>query len=102
MIDLTARYAKVFDYKRTALGVASNLYFLRLAGKSAAGVTTYTLVKEVDSAWTADRVRGRDGAIYTKVEVADVANDMAATIDGAAHATHLRSRARFISSNPNR
>lgn len=89
MFDLTTRYAKVFNYQRAELGPAGNLYFLRLAGKSAAGVTDYAPVKKFDSAWIADRVKGRDGAIYTKVEIADVTEDMAAVIDGETRVTHF-------------
>jgi hypothetical protein len=78
MYDRTAHKGRVFDReRRRRLGAGAVLVFLRLTERDEDEAGTYESLLEPTNGWLPERVTGRDGAIYTRVQIADVSGDVA-------------------------
>jgi hypothetical protein len=69
------------DAVRKVMGPDGSLTFLKLEGKDPSGNKTYRPLTVYAKGWRADRIKGKDGAIYTQVQIADVDGLLADTID---------------------
>jgi hypothetical protein len=80
--EITEAYAEAFDAEREVLGPEGPLTLLQYVSKDAQGAITYEVLKEYDTGWRANRIKGADGAFYTFHEIADVDGSLQQIIDG--------------------
>jgi hypothetical protein len=82
----TTRAARLLNRFRRKLGPAGDLVALHFAGTDADGKPLYGSLKtyaagEAVNGWGAETVRGDDGALFTRITVADADGGLAAIVD---------------------
>jgi hypothetical protein len=81
--EITAAHSEKFDALREAYEVPGPLTLLELTGKSPEGVNTFQAVATIERGWFPKAARGTDGSAYTKLQIADIYEDLRELIDGS-------------------
>jgi hypothetical protein len=91
-MDRTRLRARQLNRERARLGPAGELNLLRFDGKDAdpqyVSLKTYA-ANETVNGWLAERIKGRDGGIYTQLTIADVDGEMAELMQGEGRPKHF-------------
>lgn len=92
MDEITASVAEGLNEVRAELGPAGDLVLLKFKGRDASPVyevlKVYSEVEGVNG-WRAERLSGQDGAIYTKLSIADVDGELSGVVSGESRAKHF-------------